>query len=83
MALSRTRVVASNLGITATRLNSGFRAARKALIVKRIDEALADGDIDADEAAELKEELEDEDLPGYKSGGGFGFGFGDRGGRRR
>ena len=84
MALSRTRVVASNLGITAARLNSGFRAARKALIVKRIDAALADGDIDADEAAELKEELDEEDLPGYKAGAGFGaFGFGERGGRGR
>lgn len=84
MALSRTRSVASNLGITSAKINSGFRAARKALIVKRIDEALADGDIDAAEAAELKEELEDEDLPGYKAGefGGFGFGSGDRGGRR-
>lgn len=84
MKLSRTRAVAANLGITSAKLNSGFRAARKALIVKRIDEALADGDIDAAEAAELKEELEDEDLPGYKAGGfgGFGFGSGDRGGRR-
>jgi prophage DNA circulation protein len=85
MALSRTRAVASNLAITSAKLNSGFRAARKALIVKRIDEALADGDIDADEAAERKAELEDEDLPGYKAGGfaGFDFGYGDRGGRRR
>jgi prophage DNA circulation protein len=85
MALSRTRVVASNLGITAAKLNSGFRAARKALIVERIDEALEDGDIDAAEAAELKEELEEEDLPGYKAGrfGGFEFGnHGGRGGRR-
>ena len=78
MALSRTRAVASNLGITAAKLNAGFRAARKALIVKRIDEALADGDIDADEAAERKAELEEADLPGYKAGG---FGYGDRGGR--
>jgi hypothetical protein len=86
MALSRTRAVASNLGITTTKLNSGFRAARKALIVKRIDEALADGDIDAEEAAEAKEELDEEDLPGYKAGGFRGFDFGDRdrdrGGRR-
>ena len=79
VALSRTRVVASNLGITAAKLNSGFRAARKTLIVKRIDEALADGDIDAEEAAELKAELNDAELPGYKSAG---FGFGGPGGRR-
>jgi hypothetical protein len=83
MALSRTRAVAANLGITSAKLNSGFRAARKALIVKRIDEALADGDIDAEEAAEAKAELDEDDLPGFKAGGGFGFGFGDRGGRRR
>jgi prophage DNA circulation protein len=81
MAISRTRAVASNLGITAAKLNSGFRAARKALIVKRIDEAVADGDIDAAEAAELKAELDEEDLPGYKAGGFGGFGFGDHGGR--
>src|SRR5687767_10498435 len=83
MALSRTRVVASNLGITASKLNSGFRAARTALIVERIDEALEDGDIDAEEAAELKEDLDEEDLPGYKAGGRFGggFGFGGDGGR--
>jgi hypothetical protein len=85
MALSRTRVVASNLGITAAKLNSGFRAPRKALIVERVDEALAEGDIDADEAAELKDELDEEDLPGYKAGGfrGFELGYGDRGGGRR
>ena len=86
MALSRTRAVASNLGITTTKLNSGFRAARKALIIRRIDAAVADGDLEADEAAELKAELDEEDLPGYKAGGlgGFGFGFGGHGpgGRR-
>jgi prophage DNA circulation protein len=80
MRLSGTRAVASNLGITAAKLNSGFRAARKALIVKRIDAALAAGDIDAAEAAELKEELEDATLPGYKARGLGGSGFGDRGG---
>lgn len=68
--VSRTRVVASNLGITTARLNTGFRAARKALIVERIDEAVEDGDLEADEAAELKAELEDAELPGYKA---FGF----------
>lgn len=84
IALSRTRVVAANLDITVAKLNSGFRAAREALIVARIDEAVADGDIEADEAAELKEELEDEDLPGYKAGGfrGFAVGYGHHGGRR-
>jgi hypothetical protein len=81
MALSRTRAVASNLGITTTKLNSGFRAARKALIIRRIDQAVEDGDLEAEEAAELKAELDEEDLPGYKAGpGGFGHhgGFGPR-----
>jgi hypothetical protein len=85
MALSRTRAVASNLGITTTKLNSAFRAARKALIIRRVDAAVAAGDLEADEAAELKAELDDEDLPGYKAGGpggrgGLGFGLGGHGG---
>lgn len=85
--LSRTRTVASNLGITTARLNSGFRAARQTLILRRIDEAVEDGDLDEEEAAELKAELAEAKLPGYKPAGrGFGIGFGDgpahhRGGR--
>src|SRR5918996_1370300 len=79
MALSRTRAVASNLGITTTKLNSGFRSAREALIIRRIDQAVAAGDLEADEAAELKAELDEEDLPGYKAGGPGGFGFGGHG----
>lgn len=75
--VSTTRTVAANLGITAVRLNTGFRAARKALLVARIDEAVEDGDLEADDAAELKADLDD-DLPGYK-GGGRGFGGGHRG----
>jgi hydroxypyruvate isomerase len=78
IALSRTRTVAANLGITTARLNTAFRATRRALIIERIDEAVEDGDLEADEAAELKEDLEDAELPGYKSFGlgGRGFGFG-------
>jgi polyhydroxyalkanoate synthesis regulator phasin len=76
ISLSRTRVVASNLGITTARLNTGFRAARRALIVERIDEAVEDGDLEAAEAAELKEELADAELPGYKAFGYHGFGYG-------
>jgi hypothetical protein len=83
MAISRTRTVASNLGITAAKLNTEFRDARKALILARINEAVADGDLEADEAAELKEDLEDADLPGYKPGFGDGFGFGFGGHRGR
>jgi hypothetical protein len=79
--VSRTRVVASNLGITTAKLNTGFRAARKALILARIDEAVADGDLEADDAAELKADLEDAELPGYKAFGfhGYGYGHGRRG----
>ena len=38
--------------------------------------SVEDGDLDESEAAELEEELEDADLPGYKSFGGRGFGPG-------
>ena len=77
--VSRTRTVASKLGITTAKLNDGFRAARKALILARINKAVADGDLDASDAAELKQDLDDADLPGYKANGfGFGFGFGGR-----
>jgi hypothetical protein len=79
MKISRTRVVAANLDITAARLNTAFRSARKALITARIDEAVEDGDLDAEEAAELKQELEETRLPGYKLTG-FGLrGFGGPG----
>ena len=81
-ALSRTRTVASNLGVTTAKLNAGFRDARKALAVARIDAALADGDIDAARAAELKQELNAADLPGYKAIG-FGFGHDGPGGHGR
>jgi len=83
-SLSRASTVAKELGITTTALNNGFRAARKSLAVARIDEALADGDIDADEAADLKAELDEADLPGYKPspfrGGGPGRGHHGHGG---
>lgn len=80
-SLSRASTVAKELGITTAQLNTAFRAVRKALIVEQIDDALEDGDIDADEAADLKADLEDADLPGYKQstlrfGGGFGRGHG-------
>lgn len=76
-SLSRTRTVASELGITTAKLNTGFRAARKALILKRIDAAVEDGDLTEEEAAEAKAELADAKLAGYKAAGrGFGFGGG-------
>jgi hypothetical protein len=73
--LSRAQTVASNLGITTARLNSGFRAARATLILRRIDEAVEDGDLDEEEAAELRDELDAATLPGYKPAGrGLGLG---------
>ncbi|MBA2462988.1 MAG: hypothetical protein H0V45_14695, partial [Actinobacteria bacterium] len=85
MELSRTRTVAANLGITTAKLNTEFRDARRVLITARIDEAVKDGDLEADEAAELKADLADADLPGYKVsgfGGPGGFGHGPRGFRK-
>ena len=82
---SKTKTVAANLGITVAALNDGFRAARKALYTAKIDKALANGDITADEAADLKDELDDADLPGYKAlgHGGFDLGYGhEKGGER-
>lgn len=79
-ALSRTRIVASNLGISTAKLNSGFRAARRTLLLARIDRAVANGDLDEEEAAELKERIADVKLPGYKPAGrGFGLDLGPRG----
>jgi hypothetical protein len=77
---SQTKTVAANLGITVAALNDGFRAARKALYTAKIDKALANGDITAAEAADLKSELDDADLPGYKAFGYGGFDLGYGGG---
>ena len=78
-AVSRTRGVAASLGSTARKVNDAFRAARRSLAVARIDQALKDGRLDADEAAELKQDVADAKIPGYKDGllgrGGFGFGL--------
>ena len=80
LSISRTRTVASNLGVSTTKLNDGFRAARKALIRAQIDKALDDKRIDKDRADELRADLNDADLPGYKAGP-FGFGLGPGFGR--
>jgi hypothetical protein len=71
--VSQTKTVASNLKITTAKLNAGFRAARKALTTAKIDKALANGDITADEAADLKAQLDAAKLPGYKTGSFAGF----------
>jgi polyhydroxyalkanoate synthesis regulator phasin len=78
-SLSRASKVAANAGKTTAQLNAAFKVARKAVIIEKIDEAVEDGELDADDAAELKEELEDAVLPGYKPsrfGFGWSFGFG-------
>jgi hypothetical protein len=53
------------------------------LLLAKIDRAVANGDRTEEEAAELKERLENTKLPGYKQGGrGFGLARelrGDRG----
>jgi hypothetical protein len=69
IATSRTKTVASNLGITLAALNDGFSAARKALAEAKIDKALKNGDITADQAAKAKDKLDDVDFPGYKAPG--------------
>jgi hypothetical protein len=75
--------VAAKLGTTAAKLNAAFREARKAQALARIAEALEDDDITSEEAAELRERVDDATFPGYKPslfargfGRGFGFGFG-------
>ena len=75
-AVSETKTVATNLGITTAALNTGFMSARKTVATAQIDARLADGDITAAEAADLKTKLASATLPGYKGGGGLGFGFG-------
>jgi hypothetical protein len=77
---SKTKTVAAKLGVTVAALNDGFRAARKALFTAKINKALANGDLTADEAAGLKDELDDADLPGYKAfgSGGFDLGYGEK-----
>ena len=76
-ALSRAAKVASNLGVTTEKLNDAFKDARRVLALARVDKALAAGDIDADEAAELKADINEANLPGYKEtrgrGGKLGF----------
>jgi anti-sigma28 factor (negative regulator of flagellin synthesis) len=74
--LGRASAVASALGTTTAKLNEAYREARRAQALARVNEALADGDLEDDEAAELKERIEDADFPGYSGGRGFGFGFG-------
>jgi hypothetical protein len=80
-SLSRPAKVASNLGITTEKLNDAFKDARRALALARIDKALAAGDITAEQAADLKADVADANLPGYKPTRGIGIGgFGGKAG---
>ena len=65
MRISRTSDVAANLDVTTATLNDAFRAARKALLIARIDAAVAEGDLSAERAARLKARVERMRLPGY------------------
>jgi len=78
--LSRASTVASALGITTTKLNDAFRAARKTLALERIDAALKAGQIDDADATELKAALDKATLPGYKGGAGLLGGRGPKDG---
>ena len=72
--LGRASVVAKALGVTTSKLNDAYREARQAQAVARVDQAVKDGDLTDDEAADLKKEIEDADFPGYSGGRGFGLG---------
>jgi chorismate mutase len=70
----RASVVAKALGVTTAKLNEAYREARRAQALARVAQALEDGDLDAEEAAELRERIEDADFPGYAGGKRFGPG---------
>jgi len=81
--LSRASTVASSLKITTAALNNGFRAARRAIITARIDAALEDGDITAEQAARAKARIKAGEAPLLARPRGprgpHGFAFGRRG----
>lgn len=73
--LGRASEVAKALGTTTAKLNEAYREARRAQLLARVDQAVKDGDLEADEAARLKNRLQNADLPGYSAGRGFGPGL--------
>jgi hypothetical protein len=81
-SLSRASTVAKELGVSTTALNDGFRAVRKTLILAQIDAALAEGEIDATRAADLKSQVNAATLPGYKQSSLGGLGHGGGRGRK-
>ncbi|HJU48506.1 MAG TPA: hypothetical protein VJ689_10245 [Gaiellaceae bacterium] len=74
--LGRASDVAKALGTTVAKLNEAYSEARKAQATARVDQAVKDGDLDADDAAKLKDRIEDADFPGYSAGRPFGLGLG-------
>jgi polyhydroxyalkanoate synthesis regulator phasin len=72
--LGRASAVAKALGVTVAALNDAYSDARRAQAVARVDQAVKDGDLSEDEAADLKKDIEDADFRGYAGGPGFGLG---------
>jgi hypothetical protein len=78
--------VAEELGVTEEKLEAAMIAAHKAEMKARVDQAVADGIITEEYAAQLKEQIDEADLAGPGFGppglgghhgpGGFGFGPG-------
>jgi hypothetical protein len=58
--------VARNLKITKAKLEGAYQAARKADLLAKLDQAVQNNRITADQAAQLKAKLDEADLPGYK-----------------
>jgi hypothetical protein len=89
--LARPADVAELLGVTEEELESAMTAARKAEAKARVDQAVADGMITEEYAAQLKQQIDEADFaagPGFDGPGfggphgpgGFGPGPGDLGG---
>lgn len=70
MRLTTATGVARALNTTKAKLDDAFRAARKASVIAKIDQAVKDQRITSEQATQMKAQLEDAQLPGY--GGGFG-----------
>ncbi|MCL4288019.1 MAG: hypothetical protein KJ006_10300 [Thermoleophilia bacterium] len=86
--LARPADIAENLGVTEDKLETALAESHKAAMEARIDQAVADGMITAEYAAELKQRVDEADLSdrgfgpggpgrhGFGPGLGFGLGFG-------
>jgi hypothetical protein len=72
MRLTTATGVARALNTTKAKLDDAFRAARKAAMIAKIDQAVKDERITSEQANQMKAQLEDAQLPGYNAGFGFG-----------